>query len=414
MLGGYVLVHDAAERDRLREASGADAVDMESGALARSGRLAGVVRAISDDASSSIEGLDSTIHPDGRTNVAGPRALGRDATRRRRSYDSRRDARIESSRRGGGSVTGGRVLLAAPRSFCAGVDRAIEIVERLLEQHGAPVYVRHAIVHNDHVLRRLEGLGAVFVESRGRDPGGRDLRPLGARRRAGGEGERAGARPPRRRRDVPAREQGARRGAALRRQRPPRRARRPREPRRGDRHARRAARLDRRDRVAGAGARARHRQAGRRDHADDAVARRRRADRRRARGSPRHAAAAGRRRHLLRDAEPAGRRQGDGRPGRDARARDRLGDELERAAPRRGRAGGRRAGDAHRRRERARRRAHRRARDRRPHRGRVDAGGARPGHRGARSPRSATRCRRRSPSRRKTSTSGCRRRSRAA
>jgi 4-hydroxy-3-methylbut-2-enyl diphosphate reductase len=58
-----------------------------------------------------------------------------------------------------------RVLLAAPRSFCAGVDRAIEIVERLLETHGPPVYVRHEIVHNDHVVRRLEGLGAVFVES---------------------------------------------------------------------------------------------------------------------------------------------------------------------------------------------------------------------------------------------------------
>ena len=58
----------------------------------------------------------------------------------------------------------GRVLLAAPRSFCAGVDRAIEIVERLLEQHGPPVYVRHQIVHNDHVVRRLEKLGAVFVE----------------------------------------------------------------------------------------------------------------------------------------------------------------------------------------------------------------------------------------------------------
>jgi (E)-4-hydroxy-3-methyl-but-2-enyl pyrophosphate reductase len=58
-----------------------------------------------------------------------------------------------------------RVLLAAPRSFCAGVDRAIEIVERLLEAHGPPVYVRHEIVHNDHVVRRLEGLGAVFVES---------------------------------------------------------------------------------------------------------------------------------------------------------------------------------------------------------------------------------------------------------
>jgi 4-hydroxy-3-methylbut-2-enyl diphosphate reductase len=58
----------------------------------------------------------------------------------------------------------GRVLLAAPRSFCAGVDRAIEIVERLLEQHGPPVYVRHQIVHNEHVVRRLEKLGAVFVE----------------------------------------------------------------------------------------------------------------------------------------------------------------------------------------------------------------------------------------------------------
>jgi 4-hydroxy-3-methylbut-2-enyl diphosphate reductase len=58
----------------------------------------------------------------------------------------------------------GRVLLAAPRSFCAGVDRAIEIVERLLEEHGPPIYVRHHIVHNEHVVRRLEAKGAVFVE----------------------------------------------------------------------------------------------------------------------------------------------------------------------------------------------------------------------------------------------------------
>jgi 4-hydroxy-3-methylbut-2-enyl diphosphate reductase len=69
-------------------------------------------------------------------------------------------------------VTGGRVLLAAPRSFCAGVDRAIEIVERLLEQHGPPVYVRHQIVHNEHVVRRLEGLGAVFVEDESEIPEG--------------------------------------------------------------------------------------------------------------------------------------------------------------------------------------------------------------------------------------------------
>jgi 4-hydroxy-3-methylbut-2-en-1-yl diphosphate reductase len=65
-----------------------------------------------------------------------------------------------------------RVLLAAPRSFCAGVDRAIEIVERLLEQHGPPVYVRHQIVHNEHVVRRLEGLGAVFVEHENEIPQG--------------------------------------------------------------------------------------------------------------------------------------------------------------------------------------------------------------------------------------------------
>jgi len=56
------------------------------------------------------------------------------------------------------------VLLAAPRGFCAGVDRAIQIVERTLEKYGAPVYVRHEIVHNTHVVSRLEDMGAVFVE----------------------------------------------------------------------------------------------------------------------------------------------------------------------------------------------------------------------------------------------------------
>ena len=66
----------------------------------------------------------------------------------------------------------GRVLLAAPRSFCAGVDRAIEIVERLLAEHGPPIYVRHQIVHNDHVVRRLEGLGAVFVDDETEVPSG--------------------------------------------------------------------------------------------------------------------------------------------------------------------------------------------------------------------------------------------------
>src|SRR5438477_609065 len=65
-----------------------------------------------------------------------------------------------------------RVLLAAPRSFCAGVDRAIAIVEHLLAEHGPPIYVRHQIVHNEHVVRRLEGIGAVFVDSEDEIPPG--------------------------------------------------------------------------------------------------------------------------------------------------------------------------------------------------------------------------------------------------
>lgn len=56
------------------------------------------------------------------------------------------------------------LLLAAPRGFCAGVDRAIQIVERTLEKYGAPVYVRHEIVHNRYVVENLEKKGAVFVD----------------------------------------------------------------------------------------------------------------------------------------------------------------------------------------------------------------------------------------------------------
>ena len=57
-----------------------------------------------------------------------------------------------------------QVLIAAPRGFCAGVDRAIQIVELALERFGAPVYVRHEIVHNRFVVDRLRGLGAIFVD----------------------------------------------------------------------------------------------------------------------------------------------------------------------------------------------------------------------------------------------------------
>ena len=65
-----------------------------------------------------------------------------------------------------------QVLLANPRGFCAGVDRAIDIVERALELFGPPIYVRHEVVHNRHVVERLRGLGAVFVEQLSEVPDG--------------------------------------------------------------------------------------------------------------------------------------------------------------------------------------------------------------------------------------------------
>ncbi len=65
-----------------------------------------------------------------------------------------------------------KVLLANPRGFCAGVDRAIEIVERALTMHGAPIYVRHEVVHNRFVVENLEKKGAVFVENLDEVPSG--------------------------------------------------------------------------------------------------------------------------------------------------------------------------------------------------------------------------------------------------
>ena len=65
-----------------------------------------------------------------------------------------------------------RVLLAKPRGYCAGVDRAVATVERALEAHGAPVYVRKQIVHNKHVVQTLEERGAIFVEEAGEVPEG--------------------------------------------------------------------------------------------------------------------------------------------------------------------------------------------------------------------------------------------------
>ncbi|HYZ14584.1 MAG TPA: 4-hydroxy-3-methylbut-2-enyl diphosphate reductase [Actinomycetota bacterium] len=65
-----------------------------------------------------------------------------------------------------------KVLLAAPRGYCAGVERAVEAVERALQQHGAPVYVRKQIVHNAHVVHDLENKGAVFVDEESSVPEG--------------------------------------------------------------------------------------------------------------------------------------------------------------------------------------------------------------------------------------------------
>ena len=134
--------------------------------------------------------------------------------------------RLAAARCAGRSSAGPRacgrheVVLASPRSFCAGVERAIEIVERALERYGAPVYVRRQIVHNLHVVRDLESKGAVFVEELDEVPARRG-RGAGRPRRLPGRpppGRRA-QRPQGDRRHLPARGQGAHRGAPLRRAR---------------------------------------------------------------------------------------------------------------------------------------------------------------------------------------------------
>ncbi len=70
------------------------------------------------------------------------------------------------------SGSGAEILLAQPRGFCAGVDRAIDIVERAIELHGAPIYVRHEIVHNRFVVEDLRNKGAVFIDELDQAPSG--------------------------------------------------------------------------------------------------------------------------------------------------------------------------------------------------------------------------------------------------
>jgi 4-hydroxy-3-methylbut-2-enyl diphosphate reductase len=139
----------SAERRKLAS-SGALTADMESAVLAgaANGRPAAVIRAVSD------RGFGPSMVTGG---LAALRSLRRATPVVRRWADACGDR---------------TVLLAGPRSFCAGVERAIEIVERALELRGAPVYVRKQIVHNTRVVADLEERGAVFVDELDEVPDG--------------------------------------------------------------------------------------------------------------------------------------------------------------------------------------------------------------------------------------------------
>jgi 4-hydroxy-3-methylbut-2-enyl diphosphate reductase len=155
---GPMVSHDrvvggAEERARLA-ATGAIAVDMESAEIVRAtvGVPTAVVRVIVDTAFSPVARL--------ATLPAGARAL---LILRELGPALRRWAELLGPR---------TVLLAEPRSFCAGVERAIDIVELALQRYSRPVYVRRQIVHNAHVVRDLERQGAVFVDELDQVPDG--------------------------------------------------------------------------------------------------------------------------------------------------------------------------------------------------------------------------------------------------
>jgi len=142
LLSARRILGPAERRDLL----GVLAVDMESAWLAAGAgdRPFAVARVVADAAGRRLT--------DPRMAIAGARAL--------RSLHTVGEALAEWSELAGPRT----VLLAGPRSFCAGVERAIDIVELALRQRGAPIYVRKQIVHNEHVVADLEARGAVFVE----------------------------------------------------------------------------------------------------------------------------------------------------------------------------------------------------------------------------------------------------------
>jgi len=148
------VVHDPVRRRRLA-ATGALAVDNESALLVSADGSPAVIRAIVDTPSRPL------LRPG--TPARGVAALA----------SLRRAAPVVDA---WAAATGERqVLLAGPRSFCAGVERAIEIVERALERFGPPIYVRRQIVHNRHVVDDLERRGAVFVDEADDVPRGSTL-----------------------------------------------------------------------------------------------------------------------------------------------------------------------------------------------------------------------------------------------
>jgi len=158
-LGPVVTVdHLVRKRERAElAATGAILADMESAPLAAAadGRPVAVVRAVSDNPDRPAVSIRSGGIVSG--GLAALRSLR---------------AAAPAVQRWAAACAGREVLLAGPRSFCAGVDRAIEIVERALSQQGAPVYVRKEIVHNKRVVGDLAGRGAVFVDELDQVPDG--------------------------------------------------------------------------------------------------------------------------------------------------------------------------------------------------------------------------------------------------
>ena len=175
-----------------------------------------------------------------------------------------------------------RVLLAAPRGYCAGVDRAVQTVEHALDMYGPPVYVRKEIVHNKHVVEQLAERGAIFVEEETEVPEG-ELVVFSAHGVAPSvHANAAAAQPAHDRRHLPAGDQGPRRGAQVRRAGLHDRPHRPPGPRGGRGDHRRGAREHRpgRDGRRRRRARAPRPRPRRLHHPDDALGRRDRRDHR--------------------------------------------------------------------------------------------------------------------------------------